>query len=132
MLSAKSGQPSGFSARLRALGGGLRRLAPDRATIRQDAIAGLTGAIGSVPDGMASGVLVGVSPIYGLYASLVGPLAGGLFARTQLLLVTTTSAAAIAAGQALAGLPEEARPASLFLLVILIGAVQIAAGLLRL
>ena len=132
MPSAKSSQPGEFSTRLRAISRGLRRYAPDRATIRQDAIAGLTGAIGSVPDGMASGVLVGVSPIYGLYGSMLGPIAGGFFASTQLLLVTTTSAAAIAAGQTLAGLPEDQRTASLFLLVVLIGAVQIAAGLLRL
>src|SRR5687768_12865879 len=109
MSSAKSGQPSDFSTRLRAIGGGLRRYAPNRATIKQDAIAGLTGAIGSVPDGMASGVLVSVSPIYGLYGSMLGPIGGGFFASTQLLLVTTTSAAAIAAGQTLAGLPEDQR-----------------------
>ena len=62
----------------------------------------MTGAIGSVPDGMAGGVLAGVNPVYGLYASLVGPIAGGLTASTQLMLVTTTSAAAIAAGQEVA------------------------------
>ena len=34
----------------------------------QDAVAGVPGAIASVPDGMASAVLVGVNPVYGLYA----------------------------------------------------------------
>lgn len=110
----------------------LRRMAPSRSTLKQDAIAGLTGAIGSVPDGMASGVLAGVNPIYGLYASMVGPIVGGAFASTRLLLVTTTSAAAIATGQALSGVSDEERVWSLFLLSLLIGAVQIAAGLLRL
>ena len=36
----------------------------------RDAVAGLPGAIGSVPDGMAAGVLAGVNPVYGLYAQL--------------------------------------------------------------
>jgi SulP family sulfate permease len=110
----------------------VRRLIPDRATLKRDAVAGLTGAIGSVPDGMASGVLAGVSPIYGLYASMIGPIVGGISASTQLMLVTTTSAAAIAAGQSLGGLDGEDRIASLFLLTLLIGAFQVAAGLLRL
>jgi sulfate permease, SulP family len=116
----------------RSATGAWRKLLPNRASLKQDIFGGLAGAIGSVPDGMASGVLAGVSPIHGLYASMVGPIAGGLFASTQLLVVTTTSAAAIAAGEALGGLSNEERFESLFLLTILIGAVQIAAGLLRL
>ena len=43
---------------------------------RRDAVAGVPGAIASVPDGMASAVLVGVNPVYGLYASMAGPIAG--------------------------------------------------------
>ena len=46
----------------------VRSLRPDRGTLRQDAVAGVPGAIASVPDGMASAVLVGVNPVYGLYA----------------------------------------------------------------
>jgi Sulfate permease family len=48
-----------------------RRL-PSRASLREDGIAGLNSAVSSVPDGMASGILVGVNPIYGLYACMVG------------------------------------------------------------
>jgi SulP family sulfate permease len=55
----------------------LAEVRPRPATIRQDMTAGLPGAIGSVPDGMASAILVGVNPIYGLYASFAGPTAGG-------------------------------------------------------
>ena len=110
----------------------VRRLIRNRATLKQDAIAGLTGAIGSVPDGIASGVLAGVNPIYGLYASMIGPIVGGISASAQLMMVTTTSAAAIAAGQSLGGLDGEDRIASLFLLTQMIGAFQVAAGLLRL
>jgi SulP family sulfate permease len=81
---------------------------------------------------MASGVLAGISPIHGLYASMVGPIAGGLLSSTQLLVVVTTSAAAIAAGDTLGSMSGEERLQSLLLLTTMIGAVQIPAGLLRL
>jgi SulP family sulfate permease len=121
-----------IAARVRRGARAARGLAPAGPSLRTDAVAGLTGAIGSVPDGMAGGVLAGVNPVYGLYASLLGPIVGGLFASTELMLVTTTSAAAIAAGQAVAGLEPPARDQTLFLIVLLIGVLQVAAGLLRL
>jgi SulP family sulfate permease len=37
------------------------------------AVAGVPGAIASVPDGIACAVLVGVNPVYGLYVSMAGP-----------------------------------------------------------
>src|SRR5688572_3322522 len=101
-------------------------------SLRRDGLAGLNSAISSVPDGMASGLLAGVNPVYGLYACMVGPIAGGIFASTQLMVIATTSASALAAGQALAGLPAEARDGTLFLMVVLIGAFQALFGLLGL
>jgi SulP family sulfate permease len=105
---------------------------PDPKTLRQEAVAGLPRAIGAVPDGMASAVIVGVNPIYGLYASFVGPIVGGLTASTQRMVVTTTTAAALAAGSALGGLSPADRTGALFLLTLLTGAAMIAAGILRL
>ena len=109
----------------------LRSRAPDRGSARADAIAGIPGAVGSVPDGMAASVLAGVNPIHGLYASFVGPIAGGLSASTQRMVITTTSAAALAAGSAIDQIDPAERPGALFLLTILAGAVMVAAGLLR-
>jgi hypothetical protein len=40
----------------------------------------LSSAISNVPDGMANGVLVGVNPVYGLYATMMGPGVGNIFA----------------------------------------------------
>ena len=105
---------------------------PGRSTLGADALAGLNSAVASVPDGLASGLLAGVNPIFGLYACMAGPIAGGIFSSTQLLVVATTSASALAAGQALASLPGEARADALFLMVLLIGALQILFGVLRL
>lgn len=86
----------------------------------------------SVPDGLACGLLAGVNPIYGLYAAMIGPVVGGFFSSTRLMVVTTTSASALAAGQALLSQPAEDRDEALFMLVLLIGAFQVAFGLLRL
>jgi sulfate permease, SulP family len=105
---------------------------PRREHLKADGTAGLTVGIASVPDGMAASVLAGMNPIHGLYAAMAGLIVGGLTARTQLMLVTTTSAAALAAGGALSGLSGDERTAALALLVVLAGALQVAAGLLRL
>ncbi len=116
-------------ARFRSL---LASARPDRRTLRSDAIAGVPGAIGSVPDGMACAVLAGVNPIHGLYAGFAGPIAGGLTASTRLMVITTTAASALAAGSAIQGLDPAERSEGLFLIVVVAGALMIAAGLLRL
>lgn len=105
---------------------------PRRRHLRQDIVAGLPGAISSVPDGMASSVLAGVNPAHGLYASFVGPVAGGFMSSTRLMVVTTTSAAALAAGSALAAYQEAERSDAMVLLTLLAGALMIGAALLRL
>jgi SulP family sulfate permease len=110
----------------------LRSVRPTRQHLRADLIAGLPGAISSVPDGMAAAVLAGVNPVQGLYASFAGPIAGGLTSNTRLMVITTTSAAALAAGSALQGVAPAQRPAAVPLLVILVGVVLVAAGLVRL
>lgn len=105
----------------------VRSIAPEPWTLRTDAVAGVSGAVGSVPDGMAASVLVGVNPIHGLYASFAGRIAGGLSASTRLMVITTTSAAALAAGSALEGVAP-ASPGALFLLTVLAGVAMIVAG----
>ncbi|MFJ3408343.1 SulP family inorganic anion transporter [Promicromonospora sp. NPDC090134] len=105
---------------------------PRRRHLRDDIIAGLPGAISSVPDGMASSVLAGVNPAHGLYASFVGPIGGGLTSSTRLMVVTTTSAAALAAGSALAPYGDGDRSAAMILLTLLAGVLMIGAALARL
>src|SRR4051794_33799661 len=92
-----------------------------RSLWRHDIIAGLTGAVASVPDGLASAALAGVNPVYGLYAGIAGLLGGSLLTSAQLMLIVTTSASALTAGQAIAGYPAEQRAPALFLLVVLVG-----------
>jgi sulfate permease, SulP family len=80
---------------------------------------------------MASAVLVGVNPVYGLYASIAGPIGGGLAVSTGLMVVTTTTAAALAAGSSLGAFSDADRPEALFVLSGLAGVMMIAAGVLR-
>ncbi|HKO57489.1 MAG TPA: SulP family inorganic anion transporter, partial [Thermoanaerobaculia bacterium] len=63
---------------------------------RKEIVAGLINAAVSVPDGLASAALAGVNPIYGLYASVAGPIVGSLFVSAQLMQISTTSASALA------------------------------------
>ncbi|UPW07269.1 SulP family inorganic anion transporter [Gordonia terrae] len=81
---------------------------------------------------MAAGVLAGVGPVQGLYAGIAGRIFGGLSTGTPLMVVTTTSASALAAGSALADVPVEDRQTALFLLTLLAGVMMVLAGLLRL
>lgn len=110
----------------------LRTLHAGRGELRADLVAGLPGAISSVPDGMAAAVLAGVNPAQGLYASFAGPIAGGLTSHSRLMVITTTSAAALAAGSALASVPAADRPGAVTLLALLAGAVLVVAGLVGL
>lgn len=101
-------------------------------TLRQDTLAALINAVVSVPDGLASAALAGVNPVYGLYTSIAAPIAGSLIASAQLMQISTTSASALAAAQAIQRYPTEQREQALFLLVVLVGVLLIIFGLLRL
>jgi SulP family sulfate permease len=105
---------------------------PSWSLLRSETTAGLPGAIGSVPDGMAASVLAGINPIHGLYASAIGPIVGGASASTRRMLITTTSAAALAGGSAVASLPAGDRPSALFLVTIIAGIAMVLAGLAHL
>ncbi len=73
----------------------------------RETMAGLAGAIGSVPDGMATAVLAGANPMAGLYASFAGPVAGGLMQSTTLMVVATTSAAAVTTAEVMNAGPTD-------------------------
>jgi SulP family sulfate permease len=81
---------------------------------------------------MAAAILAGVNPVQGLYASFAGPITGGLSANTRLMVITTTSASALATASALSGVPAAQRPAAVPLVAIIAGAALVAAGLLKL
>ena len=103
-----------------------------RSNLIPDLIAGITTGIANIPDAMASAVLAGANPVYGLYSLIVGTPVGALFGSSQFMQVCTTSALAITTGLALAGRSEESFTQSIFILAFLVGIFEITAGFLRL
>jgi SulP family sulfate permease len=103
-----------------------------RSTVMADLIAGLTAAIPSIPDAMASGVLAGVSPLYGLYGLMIGTPIAALFTGSAFMSVVTTSAMGIAVRDALTGYQGEQQIQALVTVALVVGFFQVAAGLLRL
>jgi SulP family sulfate permease len=73
----------------------------------RESLAGLAGAIGSVPDGMATAVLAGANPMAGLYASFAGPIAGGALQSTTVMVIATTSAAAVTTAEVMNAGPAD-------------------------
>ena len=103
-----------------------------RRILKKDAPAGLVNAVVSIPDGLATAALAGVNPVYGLYTSVAAPISGSLLVSTQLMQISTTSASALAAGQAIRAYPPADRAQAMFLLVVLIGVALALFGVLRL
>lgn len=108
----------------------LRRLSPT--TLKADLSAGLTTALVAIPDGIASAILAGLNPIHGLYALMIGTPIAALLASSHFMYVANTGALAVATGSALGEFSGEAKVQALIVLVVLVGLIQIALGLLRL
>ena len=67
----------------------------NRETTRADLIAGLTGAILGLPQGVAFAILAGLPPEYGLYAAMVPPALSALFGSSHHMVAGPTNAVAI-------------------------------------
>ena len=65
------------------------------ATARQDAVAGLTGAILVLPQGVAYALIAGLPPEYGLYAAIVPAIVAALFGSSWHLISGPTAALSI-------------------------------------
>jgi SulP family sulfate permease len=98
----------------------------------RDAMAGLTAGIANIPDGMASGVLAGVNPVYGLYTLMVGTPVCALLGSTQIMVFNTTSAMTLVAADGLGDRSGNDRIEALIIIALVAGAVQLALGLLGL
>ena len=103
------------------------RLPVGRDTLREDAVAGLVLGVESVPDGLAAGLLAGVSPLSGLYAYLFGTIGGSFFTSSVFMAVQATGAMAIIVADVPAVHTGDNQARALFTLSVLTGVVMLAA-----
>lgn len=103
--------------------------------LRRDLLAALTVAAISLPQAMAYALLAGVDPRYGLYSAIVITAVASLFGSSSHLINGPTSAISLVVFAALAVFDPDQRleaAEGMFLLGVMVGAIQIAIGAFRL
>ena len=103
-------------------------------TLRADLMAGLTGAVVVLPQGVAFATLAGLPPQYGLYAAMLPCIVAALFGSSRLMVTGPANAIslttmALIAPLALPGSPDYVR--LVLTLSFLVGALQLMLGLAR-
>jgi SulP family sulfate permease len=107
----------------------------NRQTLRADALAGLTGAIVVLPQGVAFATIAGMPPEYGLYAAMVPAVVAALFGSSRLLVSGPTTAASIVLFSTLSALAAPGSATYVFYaltLTFMVGIIQLVMGLARL
>lgn len=107
----------------------------DAIKARRDIVAGLTVAAISLPQGMAYALIAGVDPKYGVYSAIVVTAIASIFGSSSHLINGPTSAISLLVFSSLAFLDPENRTGlfeALFLLGVLVGAIQILIAVFKL
>ncbi len=107
----------------------------NRTTLKADTLAGLTGAIVVLPQGVAFAIIAGMPPEYGLYAAMVPAIVAALFGSSWHLISGPTTAASLVLFASLSTLAEPGSPEYIRLaitLTFLVGMVQVIMGLVKL
>lgn len=107
----------------------------NRANARADLMAGLTGALVALPQGVAFATIAGIPPEYGLYAGMIPAILAALFGSSWHLVSGPTTAASIVLFSVLSphAEPGSAEYVKLALtLTFLVGLVELSMGLARL
>ncbi len=107
----------------------------DRVTLRADAIAGLTGGLVLVPQGVAFATIAGMPPEYGLYAAMLPAIVAALWGSSWHLVSGPTTAISIVVFATMSPLAEPGSPeyvALVLTLTFLVGLFQLVLGALRL
>ncbi|MCC7160882.1 MAG: SulP family inorganic anion transporter [Anaerolineae bacterium] len=109
-----------------------QRAKPDRENLSSDLVAGLTFAVVNVPQAMAHALLATVNPVLGIYTLMIAVPIGAVFTSSVFMNVSTTSAMSVATGAGLYDVPDSMKTEAVAVLVLLVGAIQLLAGLFRL
>ena len=96
-----------------------------------DLTAGITVALVTIPDAMATAILAGISPINGLYSLMVGMPISALLASSQFMVVATTGAIGVTLGSVLHDVPADQIMSALVMLTILVGLFQLFLGFIK-
>lgn len=106
----------------------------NRVTVRADALAGLTGAVIVLPQGVAFATIAGMPPEYGLYAAIVPAIVAALFGSSWHLVSGPTTAISIVIYSTMSALAEPGTPPYIGLVLMatfLTGVFQLAMGIAR-
>lgn len=106
-----------------------------KSSLRADFMAGLTGAIVVLPQGVAFATIAGMPPEYGLYAGMVPAIIAALFGSSRHLVSGPTTAASIVLFSSLSlyAVPGTADYVTLALtLTLMVGIIELVLGLARL
>jgi len=104
-------------------------------TLRADLIAGFTGAVIVLPQGVAFATIAGLPPEYGLYTAMVTPIIAALFGSSRHLISGPTTAISIVVFSSVSNHAEVGSPEFVQLaltMTFLAGAYQFGFGLVRL
>lgn len=107
----------------------------NRESVKADLIAGLTGAVIVLPQGVAFATIAGLPPEYGLYTAMVTPIVAALFGSSHHLISGPTTAISIVVFSAISNYAEPGSSEFISLaltLTLLAGIYQLAFGLARL
>jgi len=107
----------------------------NRDSLRADLVAGLTGAIVVLPQGVAFATIAGMPPEYGLYAAIIPAAVAALFGSSRLMVCGPTTPASIVLFSTLAVMAEPGSAAYVRLaltLTLMVGLIQLAMGLAKL
>ena len=104
-------------------------------TLRADLLAGLTGAVIVLPQGVAFAMIAGLPPEYGLYTAIITPIVAALFGSSLHLISGPTTAISIVVFSSVSSFAEPGSAEYIRLvltLTFLAGVYQLAFGLARL
>jgi SulP family sulfate permease len=107
----------------------------NRRTLRADFMAGLTGAIIALPQGLAFAMIAGLPPVYGLYTAILPPIIAGLFGSSLHMVSGPTTANSLVIFAALSPIALPGTPEYLSLALVItfmVGLIQLGFGLARL
>jgi len=106
----------------------------NRETLRADSLAGLTGAVVVLPQGVAFATIAGLPPEHGLYAAMVPAVIAALFGSSWHLVSGPTTAISIVIYSTMSGVAEPGTAEYVRLVMMmtfLVGIFQLAMGLAR-